>query len=380
MSTNPPDPQYGVSLPPPKLIAELPYNVIYGVTPANEYIPIQVDEAGQLSVGNVTITGPVTITGAIIQGVDPANGNTPEDISVVNSGLGWYSLRTSLFNGANELAINPDGSVNVEITSSISIPVQIEHNLDSVAIYGTDGTIDQFIKTDTHGNLITDIQDSAGNPLTSLSGSLNVNVTNGLSTGAVDESAFTYGTSIEQPVGGVYQDTSPTLAAGETGAVRLTEYRAFHVNLRDSNGIEVNPATEATSTSILSALGNFNFSGGSLVVTTSGVVGIPINKYAENTAVPAGILTTILSYTVPAGKTLSITGAYGWGCYNGEYLIQVDGVTVGGGWTSAADINFHVNYEDAPVPATAGQVVTICVTMYSNHTEDFKANLLGTLN
>ena len=61
-------------------------------------------------------------------------------------------------------------------------------------------------------------------------------------------------------------------------------------------------------------------------------------------------------------------------------MIQVDGITVGGGWTSAAEINFHVDYQDAPIPATAGQVVTICVTMYSNHTEDFKANLLGTLN
>jgi len=373
-----PDPQYGVQLSVADIPLELPIYPIYGVTPSDKYIPIQVNEDGQLSIGNVTITGPVTVNDVVIKGVDPDNGNTSEDVSVVNWGIHGYALRTSIFYQGNALLVNPDGSININPTEVL--PVQIDHNTDSVAIYGTDGTSNTFIKTDASGNLVTDIQDSTGNPLTSSSGSLNVHVTNGLSTGAVDESAFIYGTSIEQPVGGVYQDTSPTLAAGETGAVRLTEYRAFHVNLRDSNGVEVNPATEATSTSILSALGNFNFSGGSLVVTTSGVVGIPINKYAENTTVPPGILTVILSYTVPAGKTLSITGAYGWGCYNGEYLIQVDGITVGGGWTSAAEINFHVDYQDAPIPATAGQVVTICVTMYSNHTEDFKANLLGTLN
>jgi len=216
-------------------------------------------------------------------------------------------------------------------------------------------------------------------------GRLNVNATfSGSITigeiGVVDESTFTFGTSLEQPVGGVYQDVNPTLAPGETGAVRLTEYRAFHVNLRDSNGIEVLPATEATSSSILSTLEQFNFSSGALVVTTSGAVGTPVNVYAENTTVPPGILTIILSYTVPAGKTLSITGAYGWGTYNGEYAIQVDGIEVGGGWTSAANINFHVDYSSAPVFATAGEVVTVCVTMYATHTEDFKANLLGSLN
>lgn len=75
-------------------------------------------------------------------------------------------------------------------------------------------------------------------------GRLNVNATfSGSITigeiGIADESSFTYGTSLEQPVGGVYQDTSPTLSVGETGAVRLTQYRAFHTNLRDSNGVEL---------------------------------------------------------------------------------------------------------------------------------------------
>jgi hypothetical protein len=198
--------------------------------------------------------------------------------------------------------------------------------------------------------------------------------------GVPDESGFTYGTSLEQPVGGVYQDTSPTLSVGETGAVRLTEYRAFHVNLRDSSGVEIDPATEATQLSVLADLNQFQFSSGALIVTSTGVAGTPVNQYAENATVPSGILTAILSYTVPASKTLSITGAYGWGTYNGEYLIQVDGATVGGGWTSAASINFHGDYISAPIPATTGQIVTINVTQYGTSTQDFKANLLGTLN
>jgi hypothetical protein len=198
--------------------------------------------------------------------------------------------------------------------------------------------------------------------------------------GAPDESPFTYGTTLEQTVGGVYQDTNPTLSAGTQGAVRLTEYRAFHVNLRDSSGVEVDPATESTSLSILADLNQFQFSSGALIVTTTGSAGIPINVYAENTTVPSGVLTAILTYTVPAGKTLSITGAYGWGTFNGEYLIQVDGTTVGGGWTTPSNITLRLDYVAAPIPATTGQVVTINVTHYATSTQDFKANLLGTLN
>lgn len=75
-------------------------------------------------------------------------------------------------------------------------------------------------------------------------GYLNVNATfSGSITigeiGVADESGFTFGTSLEQPIGGVYQDTNPTLSPGQTGAVRLTEYRAFHTNLRDSSGNEL---------------------------------------------------------------------------------------------------------------------------------------------
>src|SRR5579863_9252976 len=75
-------------------------------------------------------------------------------------------------------------------------------------------------------------------------GRLNVNATfSGSITigeiGASDQSSFIYGMTMEQTIGGVYQDASPTLTAGEQGAVRLTQYRAFHTNLRDSSGNEL---------------------------------------------------------------------------------------------------------------------------------------------
>jgi hypothetical protein len=201
-----PDPQYGVQLSVADIPLELPIYPIYGVTPSDKYIPIQVNNDGQLSIGNVTITGPITINDVVIKGVDPDNGNTSEDVSVVNWGIHGFALRTSIFYQGNALLVNPDGSININPTEVL--PVQIDHNTDSVAIYGTDGTSNTFIKTDSSGNLqvgivgtptvlqgtipwivsgsvIAKIEDSSGNPLTSASGSLNVNITGGGSGGGV---------------------------------------------------------------------------------------------------------------------------------------------------------------------------------------------------
>lgn len=60
-----------------------------------------------------------------------------------------------------------------------------------------------------------------------------------ISSGLADKTTFTYGTTSEQPFGGVYQDTAPTVTAGQTGAVRITAYRGVHSNLRDSSGNEL---------------------------------------------------------------------------------------------------------------------------------------------
>src|SRR6185369_14231396 len=79
-----------------------------------------------------------------------------------------------------------------------------------------------------------------------------------LNIGSIDKSPFIYGASYQLAVGGVYQDTNPTLLPGEEGAVRLTQYRAFHTNLRDSSGVEIFPATEATAVSIDAGLDTLN--------------------------------------------------------------------------------------------------------------------------
>jgi hypothetical protein len=103
-----------------------------------------------------------------------------------------------------------------------------------------------------------------------------------------------------------------------------------------------------------------------------------VNVYAE-LLVPYATVTTILSYTVPVGVTFHIAQVEGWGDTNGEFLVKVDGVTKGGGRTTAADANYYGNFISAPIPATAGQVVTITAEQYQPSMGAYvmKANLMG---
>lgn len=95
----------------------------------------------------------------------------------------------------------------------------------------------------TDQGVFINLRDGSGTNLTSTLVSakqaLDVNVANSISVGTADKTTYTYGTTTFLPVGGVFQDTSPTLTAGQSGAFRLTAQRGVHVNLRTSAGVEL---------------------------------------------------------------------------------------------------------------------------------------------
>lgn len=223
-----PDPQYGVQLSANQINPELPLSPIYGVTPSDKYIPVQVDNDGKLSVGNVTISGPVTINDVVIKGVDPDNGNTSEDISVVNWGIHGYAMRTSIFYQGNPLLVNPDGSINVNVTAPGPIPTNA-------------------------------------------------------------------------------------------------------------------------------------------------------NAYTENLAVAPGSTTTLFTYTVAGGTTYLFNGFIGWGTFDGEWLVTLNGANRGGGWSSPSNRTLQIAYGNTPIVAHAGDVVTVTITNYATATQTFRLNVLAEL-
>lgn len=111
--------------------------------------------------------------------------------------------------------------------------------------------------------------------------------------------------------------------------------------------------------------------GGGIPVFTS-----TVNTYSE-TLVPFATPTTILTYLVPALQTLYVTEAIGWGDTSGEFLIKVNGITKGGGRTTAATPNFAGDYVSAPIIASSGDTVTIVAEHFNPASKIMKANLLG---
>jgi hypothetical protein len=105
-------------------------------------------------------------------------------------------------------------------------------------------------------------------------------------------------------------------------------------------------------------------------------VGIPNNIYAENLAVPPSSTTTLFTYVVPAGVTFNINGLIGWGTYDGEWLITVNGANKGGGWSSPSFRTIELDYLSIPIVAVAGDTVAVTITNYAHSSQTFRMNLL----
>lgn len=90
------------------------------------------------------------------------------------------------------------------------------------------------------GTQKTQLVDGSGNVIASTSNNLNVQCANcsGSGASAVDQAAFTAGSSVFAPSGGEFNDSAASLATGTQGMSRLTANRAEHVNLRDALGQE----------------------------------------------------------------------------------------------------------------------------------------------
>lgn len=128
------------------------------------------------------------------------------------------TLRVTLSN----FPVTLDTNYGTVSASTLRTAAQIG-NATAVADFNAGANSAQTLRTAS--NLLT-----AGTALTSTlisaKQSLDVNIAGGtISVGVADKTTFTYGTTTFEPIGGVFQDTSPALTAGQSGAARLTANR-----------------------------------------------------------------------------------------------------------------------------------------------------------
>lgn len=142
------------------------------------------------------------------------------------------------------MSYNPNNP-NGQATSANSAPVVIASDQSGVPISASSLPLPTGAATSanqTNASQKTQVVDGSGNVIGSTSNALDVNIKSGGSSGGVsaaDEAAWTAGTTVFAPTGGVFNDSAAALTSGQEGTVRLTNNRGVHANLRSSAGTEL---------------------------------------------------------------------------------------------------------------------------------------------
>jgi len=156
------DPRYGIPLNAEELTSSDPCAVLYGVTPTNKFIPIQIDVDGRLRLGaGVTLDVEGLELGDVgILGEDPDTG-TEHELSITSLGDGGWGLKTTLHDatgiGITSTLVSGKQSLDVNVTTPLSISLTIDHTTSNILVYGNDGTNDQKLKTNASGELQVDV-------------------------------------------------------------------------------------------------------------------------------------------------------------------------------------------------------------------------------
>lgn len=104
-------------------------------------------------------------------------------------------------------------------------------------------------------------------------------------TSAVDEAAFTAGTTAYTPVGGIYSTGSISLTSGQAGALRLTADRNAMVDLNEVNGTALGaPSAYGTSPGAVTVMGVNAYVTNTLLVSQSGTWTVQPGNTANSTA------------------------------------------------------------------------------------------------
>lgn len=175
----------------------------------------------------------------------------------------------------------------------------------------------------------------------------------------IDSSTFVAGSSVMGTDGGVYSDGLPPVASTTTAAFRMTKYRAQHVNLRDSSGVEVgtvgNPihTSESVTVNISTVqVTNSSFSVTGSTVYVQGTVGVttasPISVTGSTVSFTPGSSLSVTGSTVNVGGSVSIGSSIPLSVtgstvnINGAVSVTGSSVTIGGGNVNVTNSGFNV--------------------------------------
>jgi len=272
------------------------------------------------------------------------------------------------------------------------------HLIEAEILGDTNNTIRPVV-CDSDGRLLVDlagtvvdigivqIEDSVGNPLTSVAGSLNVNVTNPVSvTGSVNTNPPANATTNITEVGGAplsegqktMANSVPVVIASDQSAIPVTGTftTSPNVNVHDASGNPINstgtslnvdvtnfPATQPVSGTVTALQGTSPWVTslasttitGTVAVTESGTWSVGVNNFPATQSVTQGTSPWVISGTVtttpPANASTNLTEVGGAAISEGQKLMAASipvviasdqsAIAVTGTITTSPNVNVH---------------------------------------
>lgn len=113
---------------------------------------------------NTQIDTKTSVLNASLATIDSSIATTNAELVTANASLVHLTdatQKTQVIDGSGNVIAATSNAMNVYMTGGASISVSLDHTTDSIAIWGTDGTINRFLKTNVGGQLEAVIISSA---------------------------------------------------------------------------------------------------------------------------------------------------------------------------------------------------------------------------
>ena len=270
------------------------------------------------------------------------DGSIDVNAQVTNSNLDASTDNVAISDGTDVLAIEADGSINVNTTIAGTVDVS-----------GSTVTIQEPLSIDDNGGSIT------------VDGSVSLLGTSAVSATDLDIRDLTFATDTVNVSGSEVSLDAATLAALESVTVTATD-----LDIRD-----LTAASDSVSAHLFDETGAAYSEANPLPVLTVNNPGNKVTDYQTTASVAKDAVVTH-SYTVTAG--FDFCGQEAWASGSGKIKVEVlvGGAVVFVGFNSTSNPNIRIPL-DLAVGAPAGTVVAIRITNRDNQTQDVYSTLTG---
>ena len=112
----------------------------------------------------------------------------------------------------------------------------------------------------------------------------------------------------------------------------------------------------------------------------SGLAGFnnTVNYFVE-ALIPTNTSTVLYTSTTVLSTKFKLLSVFGWGVFDGEFLIKINGSIKGGGRTSAANRTLYLDYSAAPIVASQNDILEVYVEHFAGSSKVFRCNILGSI-